>query len=176
MADITRARGFEPTVENAADVAMNLIIEGDVGAIYHTMSEDDVVRILRHPATMIASDGEVTVMGEDAPHPRCYGTFPRVLGRYVREKKVLTLEDAVRKMTSMPAQRVRLHDRGILRPGMKADVVVFDPATITDKATFEKPHQYAEGVSHVLVNGVVVLADGKMTPARPGRVLRSRKP
>lgn len=176
LADITRARGLEPTVENAADVAMNLIREGNVGAIYHTMSEDDVVRILRHPATMIASDGEVPVFGEAAPHPRCYGTFARVLGRYVREKKVLTLEDAVRRMTSMPAQRVRLHDRGILRPGMKADIVVFDPATVTDMSTFEKPHQYAEGVSHVLVNGVAVLADGTMTSARPGRVLRSRKP
>ena len=173
LADITRARGLEPTVENAAGVAMDLISEGDVGAIYHTMSEDDVVRILRHPATMVASDGEVPVFGKDAPHPRSYGTFARVLGRYVREKNVLTLEEAIRKMTSMPAQRVRMHDRGILRPGMKADVVIFDPATIADKATFEKPHQYAVGVSHVFVNGALVLDDGKMTDARPGRVLRS---
>ena len=176
LAEITRARGAEPTVDNAAEVAMNLIAEGDVGAIYHTMSEDDVIAILRHPATMIASDGEVPVFNEAAPHPRSYGTFPRVLARYVREKKVLTLEEAVRRMTSMPAQRVRLHDRGILRPGMKADLVVFDPATITDKATFAKPHQYSEGVAYVLVNGVLVWNDGKMTPARPGRVLRSRTP
>lgn len=173
LADITRARALDPTVENAADVAMNLIVEGEVGAIYHTMSEDDVVRILRHPTTMVASDGEVTIFGKDAPHPRSYGTFPRVLGRYVREKNVLLLEDAVRKMTSMPAQRVRIHDRGILRPGMKADIVIFDPATINDRATFENPHQFAVGVSHVLVNGVAVLDDGKMTAARPGKVLRS---
>ena len=176
LADVTRARGLEPTVENAADVAMALIAEGDVGAIFHTMSEPDVVRILRHPATSIASDGEVPVFGENVPHPRSYGTFPRVLGHYVREKNVLTLEEAVRKMTSLPAQRVRLADRGILRPGMKADVVVFDPATIADKATFSKPHQYSVGVEWLFVNGVAVLEDGKVTEARPGRVLRSRTP
>ncbi|HEU4522567.1 MAG TPA: amidohydrolase family protein, partial [Thermoanaerobaculia bacterium] len=157
LAEITRARGLEPTVENPAEIAMALLEEGEVGAIYHTMSEDDVIRILRHPATMIASDGEIPLFGKDAPHPRSYGTFPRVLARYVREKNVLPLEDAVRKMTSMPAQRVGLHDRGILRPGMKADIAIFDPAAITDKATFERPHQYAEGVSHVLVNGIFVL-------------------
>jgi dihydroorotase/N-acyl-D-amino-acid deacylase len=173
LAAITESRGRKATVENAADVAMDLIVEGDIGAIYHTMSEDDVVRILRHPATMIASDGEVPVFGKDAPHPRSYGTFPRVIARYVREKNILTLEEAVRKMTSFPAQRVRLHDRGILRPGMKADVVVFDPATFADKATFENPHQYAVGVSYVLVNGVLILDGGTMTAARPGRVLRS---
>jgi N-acyl-D-amino-acid deacylase len=174
LADILRARGLEPTVSNAADLVMALLQEGEVGAIYHTMSEEDVVRILRHPATMIASDGEVPIFGKDAPHPRSYGTFPRVLGRYVREKGVLTLEEAVRKMTSMPAQRVGIHDRGILRPGMKADIVVFDPDTIIDNATFEKPHQYSTGVSHVLVNGVVVLDAGKMTVERPGRVLKKR--
>ncbi|HEY8131960.1 MAG TPA: amidohydrolase family protein, partial [Thermoanaerobaculia bacterium] len=106
------------------------------------------------------------------PHPRSYGTFVRVLGRYVREKKLLTLEEAVRKMTSLPAARVGLRDRGLLRPGMKADLVVFDPATVADTATFENPHQYAVGVSYVIVNGVVVVDDAKVTGARPGRVLR----
>ena len=136
------------------------------------MAEEDVERILRHPATMIASDGEVPIFGKGSPHPRSYGTFVRVLGRYVREKKLLTLEDAVRKMTSLPAARAGLRDRGLIRPGMKADLVIFDPATVVDTATFENPHQYAAGVSHVIVNGVLVVDDSKVTGARPGRVLR----
>ena len=172
LADITRAAGKEPTPENAADTALALIEKGSVGGIFHAMSEEDVERILRHPATMIASDGEVPIFGKASPHPRSYGTFARVLGRYVRDRRVLSLEEAVRKMTSMPAQRVGLRDRGLLLPGLKADLVLFDPATITDKATFEKPHQYAEGVSHVLVNGVFVVDEGKTTGARPGKVLR----
>ncbi len=172
VAEIARARGIDVTVDNAADVAIDLVKSGRVQGIFHAMSEDDVVRILRHPATMIASDGEVPIFGKSSPHPRSYGTFARVLGVYVRDKKLLTLEEAVRKMSSMPAQRVGLSDRGLLRPGMKADIVVFNPALMADKATYEKPHQYAVGVSHVLVNGVLVVDDGTVTGARPGRVLR----
>ena len=172
LADATRARGLEPTIPNATDTAMALIEKGMVSAIFHAMAEEDVERILRHPATMIASDGEVPLFGKGSPHPRSYGTFVRVLGRYVREKKILTLEEAVRKMTSLPAARVGLRDRGLLRPGMKADLVIFDPATVADAATFENPHQYAVGVSHVIVNGVLVVDDAKVTGARPGRVLR----
>jgi len=122
---------------------------------------------------MIASDavpGEPE-FGKDVPHPRAYGTFARVLGVYVREKGVITLEEAVRKMSSFPAQRMGLTDRGLLRPGMKADIVAFDPARVRDAATFEKPHQYAEGFFHVIVNGEIVLESGTMTLARPGRVL-----
>jgi dihydroorotase/N-acyl-D-amino-acid deacylase len=136
------------------------------------MSERDLVRIMRHPATMIASDGEIPVFGRANPHPRSYGTFARVLGLYARDKKVLTLEDAVRKMSSAPAARLGLTDRGVLRPGMKADIAVFDPATVRDTATFEKPHQYAAGFSHVVVNGQIVFENGEMTAARPGKVLR----
>jgi N-acyl-D-aspartate/D-glutamate deacylase len=135
------------------------------------MSERDLVRIMRHPATMVASDGEVPVYGRANPHPRSYGTFARVLGVYVREKKVLALEDAVRKMSAFPAARLGLTDRGVLRPGMKADIAIFDAATVRDTATFEKPHQYAEGFSQVIVNGQVIFENGEMTPARPGRVL-----
>jgi N-acyl-D-aspartate/D-glutamate deacylase len=135
------------------------------------MGEDDLQRILVHPASMIASDGEVPIFGRAAPHPRSYGTFVRVLTVYVREKKLLTLEEAVRKMTAFPAARIGLEDRGVLRPGMKADIAVFDPARVRDAATFDKPHQYAEGFSHVIVNGQVVYENGAMTPARPGRVL-----
>jgi N-acyl-D-amino-acid deacylase len=126
---------------------------------------------MRHPLTMIGSDGEAPVFGNASPHPRAYGTFPRLLGRYVREKGVLTLEDAVRKMTSFPAARLKITDRGVLRPGMKADIVVFDPATVSDRSEFGKPHQYSVGIREVIVNGEVVLRDGKMTGARPGRVL-----
>jgi len=129
---------------------------------------------MRHPATMIASDGEIPTFGRANPHPRSYGTFARVLGRYVREQGVLTLEDAIRKMTSFPAARLGLLDRGLLRPGAKADVVVFDPTRVRDTATFTDPHQYAEGFSLVVVNGAVVFENGQMTPARPGRLLRRR--
>ena len=140
----------------------------------HAISEDDLVRIMQHPATMIASDASpgMPIVGVGAPHPRAYGAFARVLGVYVREKHVLTLEQAIRKMTSFPAQRIGLRDRGVLRPGLKADIVVFNPSTIIDKATFESPHQYAEGVSAVLVNGRLTLSDGKMTGERAGRALR----
>jgi len=120
---------------------------------------------------MIASDGGVEIPKHGVPHPRSYGTFARVLGVYVREKHALSLEDAIRKMTSLPAQRLGLQDRGVLRPGMKADIVIFDPARVRDRATFADPHQYAEGVSYVIVNGAIVLDDGKMTEARPGRAL-----
>jgi N-acyl-D-aspartate/D-glutamate deacylase len=120
---------------------------------------------------MIASDGQVVVFGRASPHPRSYGTFARVLGRYVRELKVLALEDAIRKMSSYPAQRIGLADRGILHAGMKADVAIFDPETVRDMSTFEQPHQYAQGVSTVIINGQVVFENGMMTAARPGRVL-----
>src|SRR5262249_9771670 len=133
--------------------------------------EEDLVRILKHPVTMVASDGEVPVFGRANPHPRSYGTFARVLGEYVREKKVLSLEEAVRKMTAFPAARLRIMDRGILKPGRKADITVFDPARVRDTATFAQPHQYAEGFSIVIVNGQVIFENGAMTAARPGRVL-----
>jgi N-acyl-D-amino-acid deacylase len=171
LADATRRRGLEPTLENAADTTIWIVEQGGCQGIFHAMGEDDLVRILRHPATMIASDGEVPTFGRANPHPRSYGTFARVLGRYVREKLVLTLEDAVRKMTSFPASRLRLHDRGVLRPGMKADITVFDPAAVRDRATFDEPHQYAEGFTLLIVNGQLVFENGQMTAARPGRVL-----
>ena len=145
--------------------------QGGCQGIFHAMSERDLLRILKHPVTMIASDGEVPVFGRANPHPRSYGTFARVLGVYVREKKALTLEDAVRKMSAAPAARLGLSDRGVLKAGMRADIAIFDAATVRDRATYEKPHQYAEGFSHVIVNGQVVVENGEMTAARPGRVL-----
>ena len=171
LGEVTKLRGMDVTLENAAEAVIWIVEQGGCGGIFHAIGEDDLVRILKHPATMIGSDGEVPIFGQTHPHPRSYGTFVRVLGVYVREKRALTLEEAVRKMSSAPAQRIGLGDRGVLRPGMKADIAIFDPAKVRDTATFDKPHQYAEGVSFVLVNGQVAFEGGKMTAARPGRVL-----
>jgi N-acyl-D-amino-acid deacylase len=171
LAELTRARGVPVTTENAADTAIELQRKGNCSAVYHAIGEEDVVRIMRSPYTMIASDGEIPLFGKAAPHPRSYGTFARVLGVYVRERHVLTLEDAVRKMSGMPAERLKFGDRGILRPGMKADLVVFDAATVSDRSTFEKPHQYSVGFEDVLVNGKFALKAGTVTTERPGRVI-----
>ena len=171
LAEITRDRGQQPTIENSAESVLWLIENGGCRGVYHAMGEEDLQRILAHPATMIASDGQVAQFGRDAIHPRSYGTFARVLAVYVREKGIITLEDAVRKMSSFPAARIGLADRGVLRPGMKADISVFDPARVRDVATFDKPHQYAEGFSYVIVNGQLVYESGAVTAARPGRVL-----
>ena len=145
LAEVLRERGREASVEAAADLVLEIVDGGGATGIFHAMSEEDVERILASPFTMVASDGEIPVFGQGRPHPRSYGTFARVLGVYVREKGVLSLEEAVRKMTSLPAARVGLADRGLVRPGMKADLVAFDPATIRDRATFEEPHAVRRG-------------------------------
>ena len=157
----------------------NLLVNegGTAYAIYFNMSEADVELAMKQPWVGIGSDGvavnpSMAFVGE--PHPRCYGTFPRVLGVYVRERKVLTLADAVRKMTSLPAHIVGLKDRGLLAPGMAADITIFDPNTVIDKATFEHPSQYPEGIPYVIVNGVIVIDKGQHTGAKPGRVLYGR--
>lgn len=172
LADLVRDKGQPVTMDTASEVVIEIVRRGGAQGIFHAIDEGDLRRILASPLTMIGSDGEVVPFGEAAPHPRSYGTFVRVLGRYVRDQHVLTLEEAVRKMTSFPAQRMGLADRGILRPGMKADLVVFDPATVGDRATFDRPHQYAVGVSRVFVNGVQVFDGSSMSAARPGRVLK----
>jgi N-acyl-D-amino-acid deacylase len=171
LADIAGLRGLEASLEDGAEAAIWIVQQGDCQGIFHAMSEEDLQRILRHPASMVASDGGVVEYGRAHPHPRSYGTFARVLSVYVRERGVITLEEAVRKMTAFPAQRLGLADRGVLRPGLKADITVFDPARVRDAATFERPHQYAEGFALVLVNGEAVFDGEEMTAARPGRVL-----
>lgn len=171
LAQITKERGMEPTPENAAEVTMQIVEKGGARAIYHAMDEADVERIMKHPATAIGSDGPLSVFGQGVPHPRQYGTFARVLGVYVREKKLVSLEEAVRKMSSATAQRLGIRDRGLLREGFYADVAVFDPDRVKDMATFEKPHQYAVGVQFVLVNGKIVVDKGKHTGERPGKVI-----
>jgi N-acyl-D-aspartate/D-glutamate deacylase len=140
------------------------------------MSEDDVRETLKLPWVSIGSDGSAVrpdgILGRGKPHPRWYGAFPRVLGKYVREEGVLTLPEAVRKMTSMNAEKVGIADRGLLKEGWKADITIFDPATVKDEATFENPHQYASGIPYVIVNGSVVIDQGEHTGAKPGRVIR----
>ena len=171
LAEITADRGMEPTSDNAAVVVMDLITSGGACAVYHAMSEEDVERIMQHPATAIGSDGPLSVFGEGTPHPRHYGTFARVLGYYVREEGILRLEEAVRKMTSATAQRLGLQDRGLLRERYLADVAIFDPDEIRDTATFEDPHQYPVDVRFVIVNGVTVVAEGRHSGLRPGRAI-----
>lgn len=157
------------------DIYFDLVVEEkmEAGIIIFMMDDEDIERILKDPGTMIGSDG-APGFGTDKPHPRMTGTFPRVLGRYARDKGVITLEDAVRKMTSLPAQTFRLHEKGVLRPGMDADLVVFDPQAIIDKSTFEDPLQPPEGIGWVIVNGEIAAADGKITGATSGKVMRSR--
>ena len=170
--DWATQRGLAPTPENGAELVIEAQLRGGANAIYHVLDEADVERILAHPQAMVASDGRLSHPGDGHPHPRAYGTFPRVLGRYVRDQKLLTLEQAVHKMTGMPAARLGLRDRGVLRAGAAADVVVFDPAAVNDRATFEAPHQYPVGIGTVVVNGVLAIDGGAPTGARAGRVLR----
>ena len=171
LAEIAIERGLEPTPEDAAEVIIDIIRGGGATAVFHAMSEEDVERIMQHPATAIGSDGPISVFGTGAPHPRQYGTFARVLGEYVRERGILTLEEAVRKMSGATAQRLGIRDRGVLREGFYADIAVFDAENIRDLATFEDPNQYAVGMRFVLVNGTVVVDEGTHTGARPGQVL-----
>jgi N-acyl-D-amino-acid deacylase len=148
---------------------------GGVGMVYHLMSEDDVALILQHPQVAVASDGSLPVFGKDATHPRAYGNNARVLGLYVRERKALPLEEAIRKMTSLPAEHFRLRGRGLVKEGYAADLVLFDPAKVGDAATFEKPHAYATGFPYVLVNGVPVIDGGTHTGAKAGRADADRR-
>lgn len=174
MADLLRQRGLPLTRDAMVEMVIELQLRGSCGVILHSYDEADVERLLQSPYGMIGSDGRLTPFGSGSPHPRAYGTYPRILGRYVRERGTITLEEAVRKMTSFPANRLGLKDRGILREGLAADIAVFDPATTTDRATFTNPHQYSEGMRYVLVNGQLVIDGGRHTGARPGRALHGR--
>ncbi len=173
LAEVASMRGKSPE-----ETAMDLVIEDDsrVGTVYFLMSEDNVKRQIALPWVSFGSDaGAPTTEGvflESNPHPRAYGNFGRLLGKYVREERVIPLEEAVRRLTTLPASNLRIRRRGSLAAGYHADVVVFDPAVIEDHAVFEQPHQYTTGVRHVLVNGIQVLQDGEHTGARPGRVVR----
>jgi N-acyl-D-aspartate/D-glutamate deacylase len=167
LARIARDRNSDPV-----DVALSLVETGSPAIVSFGMLEDDVRAFMTQPWTMTASDGDLVPMGEGVPHPRVYGTFARKIRRYVVDEAVVRLEDAIRTMTSLPAQVFRMKDRGVLRAGAFADVAVFDLARVRDTATYDKPHQLAAGMVHVLVNGRAAILDGVFTAERPGRVLR----
>jgi N-acyl-D-amino-acid deacylase len=155
------------------EAARRMMLAGGASMVYHFMSDADVERIMKHPVVGFASDSGVLAPGAGVPHPRGYGNNARVLGEYVRIRQVIPLAEAVRKMTSLPARHFRLADRGFVKPGFFADLVLFDASAVGDAATFEKPHAYANGIPHVIVNGVRVVKDGAHTGARPGMVLRT---
>jgi N-acyl-D-amino-acid deacylase len=159
-------------IETQLEMMRRMLRAGGASMVYRFMAEDDIGRILRHPHVVIASDSGHNVMGQGVPHPRGYGNAARALARYVRELKVVSLEEAVRKMTSLPADHFGFRDRGRLAVGQAADLVIFDPATVTDRATYEQPHQYPDGITAVFVNGIAVVEKGGHTKARPGQVLR----
>ncbi len=167
LAEVARARG-----QDAIDVALELLEKGNVSIVSHAMHDDDVRALMRPAWTMTASDGDLVPFGEGVPHPRTYGTFPRKIRRYVLDEPVVTLEHAIRSMTSLPARVFRMPDRGELRPGTHADVIVFDLGRVRDTATYTDPHRLAEGMVHVFVNGRPAVSDGKQTEERAGRVLR----
>jgi N-acyl-D-amino-acid deacylase len=171
MKEVARKLVGSDTADAQFEAARRMLRSGGAGMVYHLMSEEDVASILRHPWVAVASDGAVQVLGEGSPHPRSYGNNARVLSTYVRDKKVIPLEEAVRKMTSLPAAHFRLQARGLVQEGAAADLVVFDPVKVRDLATFEKPHAHASGFAWVLVNGVPVIAAGEATGAGPGQVL-----
>jgi N-acyl-D-amino-acid deacylase len=175
IAEIAELKGVDPF-----DLTFNFITTKENPELIElAMREEDVCAVIKHPLSMVGSDGWALapygVLGESKTHPRSYGTYPRVLGKYVREKKVLTVENAIRKMSSLPAQKLGLRDRGMIKEGMWADVVVFNQKTVMDKATYEDPHRYPQGIVYVLVNGEIVVDREKHTGAKPGKVLRTTK-
>jgi N-acyl-D-amino-acid deacylase len=172
--EVGARRGRAPDVDGQLATIFDLMNAGGASMIYKAMGDEDIERIMRWPWTAIASDGGVVGFGSGSPHPRSYGTNARVLAVYVREKKILTLEDAIRRMTSLPARTFRFQDRGSVKPGMAADLVVFDPDRVADKATFAKPHAYSAGFDYVLVNGKVTVDDGRLTNERGGTGVRRR--
>ncbi|MEJ1238533.1 D-aminoacylase [Chryseolinea sp. T2] len=171
ISEVNIAQGKKAKAENEAETIMDMVAKGSAQMVYFSMNEDDLRNIMRYPFNMFASDAGIIKYGSGVPHPRGYGTNSRVLGSYVRDQKVLRLEEAVRRMTSLPAQKFKLEDRGILKEGMAADVVVFDEATVGDPSTFSKPHAYSTGFRYVVVNGALAIDDGKITTSRNGQVL-----
>jgi len=175
MAQVTRLNGREPNIENGAEVAMEILYEGEGSAIYFMMVEEDVRNFMQAPFTSIASDGSAVAFGEDVPHLRNYGTYPRVLARYVRDEGILSLEQAIHKMSALPASRIKLTNRGTLAQGMIADIGIFDFETVRDNDDWAHPHQYASGFQYVIVGGTPVIDKGIRTEAFSGTVLKKNE-
>ncbi|MCS6861348.1 MAG: amidohydrolase family protein, partial [Abditibacteriales bacterium] len=174
IAEAAKVKRGSDSLDDQIELILEIEKTGGASGVFHGINEDDLQKFLQHPNTMIASDSGVRGFGEGVPHPRGYGNNARVLARYVRELKLLRLEEAIRRMTSLPATTFRLKDRGVLREGAWADLVIFDPQKVQDLATFNDPHHYATGILHVFVNGVAVVKDGEHTGARPGKALRHK--
>jgi N-acyl-D-amino-acid deacylase len=170
ISEINKLKGRKSKAKYEAETILDLMMAGGAQMVYHGMNEEDVRYFMRYPFNMIGADGSVS-SGRGMPHPRSYGTNARVLGKYVREEKIIALEEAIRRMTSLAAPKFQLKDRGLLREGMAADIVVFDEKEVIDKATFEQPHQFSAGFKYVLINGGLVIDEGKHTGLRPGKPL-----
>ncbi len=168
---INKLKGRKPKMKEEAETILDLMMAGGAQMVYHSMNEEDVKHFIKYPFNMAGADAGVPVPGKGMPHPRAYGTNARILGKYVRDEKNISLEEAVRRMTSLAAQKFRLKDRGLLKEGMAADIVVFDEKEVKDNATFEKPHQFSSGFKYVLVNGQLVIDGGKHTGAKSGKPL-----
>ncbi len=170
---INRMKGRKHKAKEEALTVIDIMMNGGASAVFHGMSEDDIKRIMRYPFNMFASDATIRVLNLGMPHPRGYGTNARVLAKYVREEKVISLEEAIRRMTSLPAQKFQLKDRGLLKEGYAADIVIFDEKEVKDLSTFEKPHAYSTGFHFVIVNGALTVENGKHLGVRAGRALRN---
>lgn len=169
--EINRIKGRRHRAKYEAETVIELMLNGGASMVFHGMSEADVKRIMQYPYNMFASDASIRIFNQGVPHPRGYGTNARILSKYVRNENVLVLEEAIRRMTSLPAQKFGLSDRGLIRTGMAADIVVFNENEVQDLSTFDKPHQYSKGFQYVLVNGSLVVDNGRHTGARPGKPL-----
>ncbi len=168
---INLLKGKKHHAKYEAETVIEMMLQGGAGMVFHGMSEDDVKYIMKYPFNMFASDASIRIYKEGVPHPRGYGTNARVLGKYVRNEKVLSLEEAIRRMTSLPAKRFNMQNRGLLMEGMAADIVIFDDNKVEDRSTFEAPHQYSTGFEYVIVNGITVVEEGRHNGKRPGDVL-----
>jgi N-acyl-D-amino-acid deacylase len=173
ISEINKKRGRKANLLNEAETILEMLEKSNAQMVYHTMNEDDVKYFMQYPFNMPAADGGVS-NGKGVPHPRTYGTNARVLGRYVRELKVIPFEEAIRRMTSLPAQKFNLQHRGMIKEGMAADILLIDENTVTDVATFEQPHQYSKGIPYVIVNGQVVVDNGVHNGTRSGSSIRRR--
>jgi len=172
LADYATHLGLPLTLETGIDLLLDLELQGGFFGIFHAMADQDIIDFLQHPTTMINSDGDPINFGEGHPHPRCYGAFPKVLRHYVRDKEIIGLEDAIKKMTYLPAEKIGFKDRGRIQEGAYADIVIFDFATIKDNSTYTNPHHFPSGMKYVLINGEIVLEDEKMTGNLPGKWLK----
>lgn len=172
ISEINRLKGRKARASDEAETILEMVENGSAQMVFFSMNEEDLTRIMQYPFNMFASDAGIARWGSDMPHPRTYGTNARVLGHYVRALKVIRLEEAIRRMTSLPAQKFQLRDRGLIREGMAADLVVFDENTVSDESTFQKPHAYSTGFSWIIVNGAITMAHGKHTGLRNGQILK----